>query len=95
MKAEWEQMLAFVKRVFPNGFSKAKGHTRTPRIRYEAMSVGSAIALRENPKLKPGSVDWLESKAFRVLTTSDASNSRPKVVKRIEYVRDKLFGAAE
>ncbi len=92
MKQEWDRMLAFVERTFPNGFSKAKGHVRTPRIRYEAIAVGSALALREKPKLKAGPVDWLESEEFKELTTSDASNSRPKVVKRIEFVRDKLLG---
>jgi hypothetical protein len=92
MKQEWEQMLAFVKRTFPNGFSKAKGHVRTPRIRYEAIAVGSALALRKKPRLKPSSIAWLESEEFKQLTTSDASNSRPKVVKRIEYVRDHLLG---
>ena len=93
MKKEWEQMLAFVKRHFPNGFSKAKGHVRTPRIRYEAISVGTALALRQQPKLKPPPTDWLESPEFRQHTTSDASNSRPKVIRRIEYVRDHLLGA--
>jgi hypothetical protein len=94
MKHEWEQMLAFVKNTFPTGFSKARGHTRTPRIRYEAIAVGSALALRKYPKLKPGSIDWLDGKSFKELTTSDASNSRPKVVKRIEFVRDKLLEGA-
>jgi len=92
MKQEWERMLKFVKLTFPNGFSKAKGHIRTPRIRYEAIAVGSALALRKKPNLKPLSVAWLESSEFRKFTTSDASNSRPKVVKRIEYVRDHLLG---
>lgn len=92
MKKEWDRMLAFVDQTFPNGFSKAEGHIRTPRIRYEAIAVGSALALRRQPKLKPGNLDWLDSDEFKELTTSDASNSRPKVVKRIEYVRDHLLG---
>ncbi|HEY8746606.1 MAG TPA: DUF262 domain-containing protein [Tepidisphaeraceae bacterium] len=92
MQEEWDRMLAFVRDHFPNGFSKAKGYVRTPRIRYEAISVGTALALREKPELKPRSTDWIESAKFKALTTSDASNSRPKVVGRIEYVRDKLLG---
>lgn len=91
MKREWDRMLSFVKNTFPNGFSKAQGHVRTPRIRFEAMAVGSALALRINPRLSVKSIGWLDSKEFKHLTTSDASNSRPKVVKRIEYVRDKLL----
>lgn len=92
MRGEWERMLSFVKKHFPYGFSKAKGYVRTPRIRYEAIAVGSALALRINPNLKPLSVnDWLESKEFAQHTTSGSSNSRPKVVNRIEYVRDRLL----
>jgi Protein of unknown function DUF262 len=85
-------MLDFVDKYFPNGFSKAKGHVRTPRIRFEAISVGVALALREKSDLKPQSIDWLDSEEFKEYTTSDASNSRPKVIRRIEYVRDQLLG---
>jgi hypothetical protein len=84
-------MLDFVEKYFPTGFSKAKGHVRTPRIRFEAISVGVALALKENPQLVPNSIDWLDSKEFKEYTTSDASNSRPKVIRRIEYVRDHLL----
>lgn len=91
MKDEWDRMLAFVERTFPNGFSKAKGHVRTPRIRYEALAVGSSLALRIKPNLKPNSIAWLESDEFKEFTTSDASNSRPKIIKRIEFVRDNLL----
>jgi hypothetical protein len=98
MKNEWEEMLLFVERNFPNGFQKAEGHIRTPRIRFEAMAVGSALALRQvqNLKVKPEAItELLESKEFKKLTTSDASNSRVKVIKRIEYVRDQLLGSIE
>ena len=91
MKEEFYSMLNFVETYFPNGFSKAKGYTRTPRIRFEAISVGTALALRENSNLKPKSMEWLDSDKFKEYTTSDASNSRPKVKRRIEYVRDKLL----
>lgn len=93
MKAEWERMLDFVERTFPDGFAKAKGHTRTPRIRYEAIAVGVALALRVDANLAPDNVSWLDSPTFKKLTTADSSNSRPKIIKRIEYVRDKLLGS--
>jgi len=88
---EWDRMLAFVKAYLPNGFSKGRGHIRTPRIRFEAISVGVALALRSNPSLQPQSIDWLESPEFKQHMRSDASNSRPKVVARIEFVRDHLL----
>lgn len=85
-------MLDFVDQYFPSkGFAKAKGHVKTPRIRFEAISVGVALALKIEPNLQPRSLDWLDSDEFKEYTTSDSSNSRPKVVRRIEYVRDQLL----
>lgn len=92
MRNEFHAMLDFVEKYFTNGFSKAKGHVKTPRIRFEAISVGVALALREKSELVPKSIKWLDSPEFKEYTTSDASNSRPKVIKRIEYVRDQLLG---
>jgi len=93
MKSEFTSMLDFVEKYFPNGFKKKIGHIRTPRIRFEALAVGTALALRDAPNLVPPSTtEWLDSAEFKELTTSDSSNSRPKVIKRIEYVRDKLLG---
>lgn len=92
MRSEFHKMLDFIEKYFPNGFSKSKGHVKTPRIRFEAISVGAALALREKPDLETNSINWLESREFKEYTTSDASNSRPKVIRRIEYVRDQLLG---
>lgn len=91
MRSEFHKMLDFIEKYFPNGFSKSKGHVKTPRIRFEAISVGVALALREKPDLETNSIKWLESAEFKEYTTSDASNSKPKVIKRIEYVRDQLL----
>ena len=91
MSAEFHQMLDFIEKYFPNGFSKKKGHVRTPRIRFEAISVGVALALRAKSDLQPKSMDWLDSEEFKKYTASDASNSKAKVIRRIEYVRDQLL----
>lgn len=93
-QAEWDLMLSFVEKYLPHGFSKGKGHVRTPRIRFEAISVGTALALRVDPNVVPASINWLESDEFKNLMRSDASNSRPKVIRRIEYVRDNILGPA-
>ena len=91
LRAAFMQMLEFVQQNFPYGFRKAQNHVRTPRIRFEAIAVGVALALKQNPQLKVKSLAWLDSDEFKVHTTSDASNSRPKVIGRIEYVRDHLL----
>lgn len=93
-QAEWDRMLKFVDTYIPQGFVKKEGHVRTPRIRFEAISVGTALALKVNPNLIPTSLDWLESEEFKGYMRSDASNSRPKIIKRIEFVRDQLLGTS-
>jgi hypothetical protein len=91
-KAEFQEMLEYAKRSLPNGFSKGAKHRTTPRIRFEALSVGIALARRQFEDLKiPEDLGWLESDTFKELTTSDSSNSRPRVVNRIEFVRDALI----
>ncbi len=89
-KLEWERMLDFSERHFGT-FAKKQGHVRTPRIRFEALSVGMALALREKPDLVPVSNGWLEFPEFKAHMRSDASNSKPKVIARIEFVRDHLL----
>jgi hypothetical protein len=93
LKVEFDNMLIFIERYFENGFKKGKNHKSTPRVRFEALSVGVTLALRENDKLVPSDVNsWLYSDEFKRHTTSDASNSKIKVASRVEYVRDKLLG---
>lgn len=92
MRGEFERMLQFVEQYFPNGF-KRQGYNTVPRIRFEAIAVGVTLALREQPELVPHDVQpWLESQEFRTNTRSDASNSRPKLLNRIHFVRDNLLG---
>lgn len=94
LHAEFVRMLNFVSHYFPNGF-KRTGYKTVPRIRFEAIAVGISLALRENSVLIPGDVSqWLDSKEFIKHTRSDASNSRPKLINRIHYVRDNLLGKA-
>lgn len=94
MLEEFLQMLSFVSQHFPNGFKRA-GYKTVPRIRFEAIAVGASLALREKTDLVPGDVgQWLDSKEFIKHTRSDASNSRPKLMNRIHYVRDNLLGKA-
>ncbi|WP_068818616.1 DUF262 domain-containing protein [Phormidesmis priestleyi] len=92
MQNEFESMLDFVEKYFPNGFRKGKNHTTTPRIRFEVISVGTALALREKSDLEPSLMTWLDSPEFKEHTTSDGLNSKTKVKNRIEYVRDKFLG---
>ena len=90
-RREFLQMLDFVEAYFPCGFAKLKNSTFTPRVRFEAISVGVALALRQKPNLTISNIDWINSDEFAELTTSDASNNQSKLRNRVEYVRDQLL----
>jgi hypothetical protein len=93
MRNEFERMLSFVSRFFPHGFAKTAAHTTTPRVRFEAISVGVNLALRENPALVPPPVKaWIDSGEFQKQVTTHASNSGPRLRGRVEYVRNQLLG---
>jgi uncharacterized protein with ParB-like and HNH nuclease domain len=91
----FNKTMSFAKIYLPFGFRKTENAKITYRVRFEALAVGIALALQEEPNLSPNKIsDWLFSDDFKKLTTSDASNSRPKVIARIEYVRDQLLSEA-
>lgn len=96
LQSEWQGMLTFIEKYCPDGFVKKRGHVKTPRVRFEALAVGTALALRERPNLAIDEMNWVndELDPFHEMATSGSSNSRPKIVSRIEYVRDRLLGKA-
>jgi hypothetical protein len=88
-RQEFSQMCDFVEKFFPLGFARTK--QAVPNVRFEAISVGVALALRENPNLTVSDVNWLLSDEFEDHTTSDSSNNPGKLEKRVEFVRDCLL----
>jgi hypothetical protein len=92
MFSEFDRMLKFVDSYVPNGFKKNEFSIKTPRVRFEAISVGINLALRIEPKLAPSNVDFLESKEFIHLVTGGSHNTPSNVRRKIEFVRDKLIG---
>lgn len=96
MESEFNQMLNFVKIYFPSGFYQENKIGKKPvtRIKFESLSVGIALALREKPNLQPTSeaLSLLNSEGFKNSTKGDASSSKKKVIHRINYVRSMLLG---
>lgn len=88
-------MLNFVADYMPYAFKVGSGSKKTPRIRFEAISVGTHLALAKCPTLKPSSFDWLDSEQFKSHTSGWAKNSRKKLIERVEYVRDQLLRACQ
>jgi len=88
-------MLNFIKKFFPNGFRKSTGAKSVSRIRYEATSVGCSLALAQDPNLMnldKINTSWAYEEPFLAMMRSDASNSKPKLIKRVEFVRDHVLG---
>ena len=90
--SRFNEMINFINKYFPIGFRKEINNNSTPRVRFEAISVGVYLALKENPNLTNLNMSWLESKGFKIQTTSDASNNPNRLKNRIEFVRDGLLG---
>lgn len=85
-------VLDFVKLNFPNGFRKNAGDKSTPRIRFEAIAVGVALALKQCTILNTERIPaWLKSDEFKRLTTTHASNSGSRLKARVEFVRNQLL----
>ena len=83
--------MAFVARVFPFGFRRSENGSVTPRSRFEAISIGSYLALQAKPSLAEEFVDvspWLNADAFSKITGSDGANAVARLRGRINFVRD-------
>ena len=85
-------MVEFVNTNFPYGFRKDETNQSIARVRFEAISVGVFLALKENSSLENPNMEWLNSEGFKIQTTSDASNNPNRLQNRIEFVRDALLG---
>lgn len=76
--------------ALPNGISK--GRKNTPLNLFEAVSVGAALAYMNNGKINTaGMAEWLKDKELLKYITG-ATNSKPRVIGRIEFCRKKFEG---
>lgn len=94
LKDEFIRMLDFVEKTFPFGFKKSDAGKQIPRVRFEAISVGSALALRSEPNLfnnPPSVLNWIEGDEFLKIVSSDGANVRSKTIGRISLVYGSLL----
>jgi hypothetical protein len=95
MRSEFDQMLVFVRQHFPNGFRKNATAGTVPRVRFEAIAAGTAIALREKPALVMSAeqiATEMKAREFDKKVVSDGANVRSKLEGRIDLVRSILVG---
>lgn len=89
--------MTFIERNFPWGFRRALRGTTTPRSRFEAISIGSYLALKERPDLAEKTIDlssWLEGDDFKAVVNADGANVTKKLNARIDFVRDAIIESA-
>lgn len=96
-RARFQEAIDFVDRVFPYGFRRSPKGKATPRARFEAIAIGSRLALDERPNLANADVadvtPWLTSDEFTEVTGSDGANAIARLRERTGFVRDRLLGA--
>jgi len=61
---KWQRMLTYVDEFFPYGFKRSPDSLKTPRVRFDSISVGVHLALEANPDLTVQNLDWLESDEY-------------------------------
>ncbi len=86
-------MLDYAEKILgKRGYRKTVTSKSTPRARFEALSVGIALALKEKPALPIRDIsDWIDGQEFATCTRSDAANNKSKLVGRIDFVKNKLL----
>lgn len=91
LERNFKKTFEFISKELPNGIVRGNRGV-TPVNLYEAISVGSALAVKSGKKLKSGELKkLLEDNNLRSFTTG-ATNNKKSVVNRIEIVRDALIG---
>jgi len=95
-RMKFTETIAFIGRVFPYGFRRNVKGKATPRARFEAIAVGSRLAIDQRPELfgedVPSVEEWLVRADFGKVTGSDGANAIARLRERTEFVRDRLLG---
>jgi len=94
MRHDFEATLNFVRAASPHGFTKSESGNQVPRVRFESIAVGSALALRADPAVANRVSDMtplLNSSEFADATRSDAANVKSKLLNRIKLTRNWLL----
>ena len=92
-RLQFVQMMNYAEQILgKRGFRKTITSKSTPRARFEALSIGITLALKENPSLPVRDIsNWIDGEEFSKITRSDAANNKSKLTGRIEFVKNKLL----
>ena len=93
-KNRFSMTMTFIEKYYPNGFAKTDKAKQVARPYFEALSVGTYLALNENPNLtieKENAKDLLTNSEFIASVSGRYQTHRAKTIKaRIDYVKDGL-----
>lgn len=86
-------MLTFIQECLGDrGFRKTINSNSTPHARFEALSVGVAIAQKNADNCKISrDMSWVDEDDFQKLVRSDSANVKAKLKGRISFVVDRLL----
>jgi hypothetical protein len=94
-KTDFHRTMLFIARVFPYGFRRNPKGKATPTARFEAIAIGSRLALAEKPSLEtsnpPAVLTWLEGEEFSGVAGSGGANAIGRLKQRLSFVKDKLL----
>ncbi len=92
---EFNNTMSFIERNFGGmGFKKTINSKTTPRARYEAIAVGVAMALAEDPLLESPVIEvssWITSDEFQEIVGADSANNVSQLTRRIQFVKQKIL----
>ena len=81
--------------IFPYGFRKKATDKTTRNTRFEALAIGTYLALKEENYSFSKSVDtswaYIDKGEFSQICRSDGANAKKQLINRITYVKDKLL----
>jgi|GEM_PF-5976231 hypothetical protein len=88
-----KKVLSFVNRNFKYGFLKNTSQQGVSRVFFEAISVGSLLALEEDPKLTlVNTAELLDNQNFKTIIKSRYKTHEPEnILQRINFVKDFLL----
>jgi uncharacterized protein with ParB-like and HNH nuclease domain len=92
LEKDFKNMLHYVETNFEHGFLKGTNHSSTPRVRFEAISVGVNLALKVNPDPTTNVNDWLDTEDFNVEVTGSSTNTPVRLKSRINFVKNHVLG---
>jgi hypothetical protein len=97
-KKEFFDMLNFVDKTFPNqGFAKAKGTTGISRPYFEAIAIGSLLAIKVKPNLQVKDISWTtvnknkSNDFFKILSGRYHTHKPNRIRERIDFVKTNLL----